>query len=552
MRFPTICLVTLSVLAAACTGSDPDPVDNPSGEQEKPVFDKPEWSPVLPDDEIQVWGELIDIRTIYNSAELEVFPQNDKYKFEADAMAACGGRPQYAVSLVEKKGPEWVRAGVSAVIFVASECIDLEDPDWKYTDKSFHAGTLLYYLHQYTGPSKKAGVKIPRPEGTAHSVMVIGSKITVANAPDFGDCVITRSATPRAAAKINNVCIVMLPGGEYLVSCTGSEGDGNPRFFISRDKGGTWEPYGEYDASRSKIVNMYNLFMFRGKLYMMGLGASHKNLYLVRSDDLGKTWSAPSGKSSGLILEGTFHSAQVPVIESGGRLWRACEIYADSDKEKYPFMVSVPVDADIMNGANWTQTNVFTNTTYKVDGRSINGFTEGNAVAGPDGQVYDFLRSNNTKSSAYGTRLVCKTPGTIALADRKYCVDFPGGGKKFTLRYDEKSGKYWALTNPDTDYPADGILKHAGLTDNLSHSLMRNRLALLSSPDLVEWTVVDDAVLYHEDPFFHGFQYADWIIDGDDMAVVIRAGYPDYRGMPIRQHDADNMIFLKIKNFRNK
>jgi hypothetical protein len=54
-------------------------------------------------------------------------------------------------------------------------------------------------------------------------------------------------------------------------------------------------------------------------------------------------------------------------------------------------------------------------------------------------------------------------------------VEFPGGAKKFTIRYDRKSKLYWALTNP-----APGEADPASV---------RNTLALISSPDLRRWQV---------------------------------------------------------------
>ncbi len=83
----------------------------------------------------------------------------------------------------------------------------------------------------------------------------------------------------------------------------------------------------------------------------------------------------------------------------------------------------------------------------------------------------------------------------------------------------------------------------------MSHSLERNRLVLVCSADLVNWIEVE-TVLYDPDPFFHGFQYADWEFDGDDIVGVVRVGAPESRGLPIRQHDSNMMSFIRIRNFR--
>ena len=128
-------------------------------------------------------------------------------------------------------------------------------------------------------------------------------------------------------------------------------------------------------------------------------------------------------------------------------------------------------------------------------------------------------------------------------------VEMPGGGKKFTVRRDPVEGCYWALTNPDSG--GDDPIMHDGIyRKGMSRSLERNRLVLVRSFDLVNWVEVA-TVLYNPDPFFHGFQYADWVFDGDTIAAVVRVGAPESRGLPVRQHDSNMMCFIRIDNFRN-
>lgn len=510
------------------------------------------WVGELLPDEVQVQGDLIDIRIVGNPHEPEAFPQNADYVFGEDAVAACGGPLCCAVSLIENPGPLRARAGSETELVIASDCPDLQAADWVSTDAAFRLKDVSYYLHRYVGREQENGVEIPRPASSSHSCMVMASKITVNNVKNFGDCIIAESSSPRATSKINNVNIIITPDGNYLASCTGAGGVPGPVMFRSSDKGQTWEKFGTYDVSVNRIMNMYSFFIHDGSLYMMGLGDRHTNLYICRSDDNGMTWTVPSDREHGLLLEGVFHSAQVPVLLSGGRLWRSCEMYAQTMRERYPFVLSAAEGSNLLDASNWIVTNKVTDTVYKVNGRTVSGFTEGNMVEGPDGVIYNFLRSNCTKDSGFGTRLFVTGTTSLGLAPVRYCVNFPGGGKKFTMRYDPVSKHYWALTNPDVDYPADGKLRHAGMADNLSHSLIRNRLSLLKSPDLVKWTVADNAVLFDPDPYFHGFQYCDWVVDGDDLICVIRVACPEPRGLPIRQHDANRMVFTRIRNFRNK
>jgi hypothetical protein len=48
----------------------------------------------------------------------------------------------------------------------------------------------------------------------------------------------------------------------------------------------------------------------------------------------------------------------------------------------------------------------------------------------------------------------------------------------------------------------------------------------------------------------HGFQYVDWLIDGDDIIAACRAAYDDGMGGAHNYHDANYLTFHRIANFR--
>ena len=75
-------------------------------------------------------------------------------------------------------------------------------------------------------------------------------------------------------------------------------------------------------------------------------------------------------------------------------------------------------------------------------------------------------------------------------------------------------------------------------------------MVLYSSRNLKEWTE-EREIFASDDPFFHGFQYVDWIFDGEDLLAVIRLAAPEERGLPTRQHDANMLSFIRVENFRN-
>jgi hypothetical protein len=117
-------------------------------------------------------------------------------------------------------------------------------------------------------------------------------------------------------------------------------------------------------------------------------------------------------------------------------------------------------------------------------------------------------------------------------------IDFPGGSKKFTIRWDAKSKNYWALANY---FPEQHRRKEPSRT--------HNTLALIRSIDLRNWEV-RAILLYHPDTTKHGFQYADWLFEGNDLIAVVRTAFDDAADGAHNQHDANYLMFHRIRNFR--
>ncbi len=494
--------------------------------------------------EVQVEGSrLIDVRPV--KAKQKAYPQNDSFVFGVDAPEAVGGNLNCAVGLIEQRGVSRMRFGADETPLIA---LDVESaPGWVSTEKSFKLGDITY--HVFTLENYKAGewVEMPNPSASSHCPFVFGNVITVKGTEEYGDTVISEVAKLRSGT-ISNVCIAVLPDGSLLAACTGAKEASGVIMFRSTDHGTTWNRYGSYDSAVNLISNYTNLFVYGGNVYLFGVADGRVGFRVSKSTDNGQTWSVPADAETGLLLPGTYHTAQVPCIISGGRIWRACEVYNDDDAWKQPFMLSAPVDSDWLDASNWTQSNIITATSYYIGSDRISSMIEGNAVEAPDGSVVNIIRSNCAATSNYATIMHMSGTDVLSYDPAADWVRMPGGGKKFTVRYDSQSGLYWSLTNPHTE----GEFKHDGIySGGLQNSLRRNRLVLISSPDLKTWTERCD-VIYDPDPFFHGFQYADWVVDGNDLAVVVRAAYPEYRGLPVRQHDANKFIFVKVKDFRNK
>ena len=202
-------------------------------------------------------------------------------------------------------------------------------------------------------------------------------------------------------------------------------------------------------------------------------------------------------------------------------------------------ILSIPVDADLLQAENWTFSNFIVREPEWLDG-TFGGWLEGNAVVAPDGAMVDRLRVDTPGYLEKAAIVTISADGKAASFDAGTgFIDFPGGAKKFTVRKDEQSGLYWSLA---TIVPP----RHQ---DKVRPGTVRNTLALVCSPDLRRWET-RCVVLYHPDTKAIGFQYVDWQFEGDDMIAACRTAYDDGIGGARNNHDANFMTFHRIPNFR--
>ena len=126
---------------------------------------------------------------------------------------------------------------------------------------------------------------------------------------------------------------------------------------------------------------------------------------------------------------------------------------------------------------------------------------------------------------------------TATFNPKRDFVNFPGGAKKFTIRYDERSKRYWTLCTPKLkEYPG------------IDASKVRNTLVITSSRDLRRWTM-HKILLHHADVEKHAFQYVDWQFDGNDIIAASRTAYDDGLGGAPRAR-CEILTFHRFENFR--
>ncbi len=342
---------------------------------------------------------------------------------------------------------------------------------------------------------------------------------------------------------VGSPSLCILPDGRYVASHD-KFGPGTPftrkaitKIYRSEDRGDHWQEIAQLQGQFWS-----NLFYHRGALYLMGTDKEHGNLIIRRSTDGGATWSTPNDEHSGLLRSGEYHTAPVPILTHNGRLWRAVEnARAATDiwgKRYSAMLVSAPEASDLLESASWETTNWLGYDSTYLEGH-FGGWLEGNVVVTPEGEIVDLLRVDYPPGPEVAAivRLNAET-GRLSFDPTCDFIPMPGAAKKFTVRYDSLTQRYWSLVNMVEPAYADR-----------NPAWVRNTQALVSSPDLIHWTT-HQIVLQHPDDRFHGFQYVDWLFEGEDIVFVSRTAFDDDTGGAHSNHDANYLTFHRIRNFR--
>ncbi len=325
-------------------------------------------------------------------------------------------------------------------------------------------------------------------------------------------------------AYIGSPSIAVLPNGDYVASHDFfGPGSSNNRtaVFRSGDRGKLWKKVAEIEGQWWST-----LFVHRAALYLLGTSREYGDVVIRRSRDEGETWTTPTNQATGRLRDdGQYHCAPTPLLEHRGRLWRGIERREPPTGWGVNFragMMSARVDADLIDSASWTFSNFLPGDTNWLGG-GFGGWLEGNAVATRDGRLLDILRVDTPGCPEKAALVQISSDGRVAVLDTpQRFIDFPGGAKKFTIRYDAASEHYWSLATVTESLPrgSAAVKRPAGI---------RNTLALTCSSDLIRWEV-RRILLHHPDTLSHGFQYVDWLFDGDDLIAVCRTAFDDQGG----------------------
>lgn len=339
---------------------------------------------------------------------------------------------------------------------------------------------------------------------------------------------------------VGSPSIIIMPDGTYIAS---HDYFGNKLsdtyVYKSEDRGNSWT-----QIAVLKSLTWATLFNRGNELYLIGISPKstigYGDFVVRKSLDYGRSWTKPADEKSGLIRRGFYHCAPVPVVRHEGRYWRAMENMGQ-DWGWGPFsalMTSIPYKADLLDAEQWTLSNeIKFSPSWKA---GATAWLEGNAVVTKNGEVKDILRVAYGPDDVAAMASVSPDGTKLSFNFQTDFIRFPGGAKKFTIRYDKKSRKYWTISN-------FVLSKDRHESDNGG---IRNTLVLMSSNDLRTWCITA-TLLTCDNPELYGFQYADWQFDGNDIIFVSRTAWKDASGNPPRQHDANYLTFHRVRNFRS-
>lgn len=303
--------------------------------------------------------------------------------------------------------------------------------------------------------------------------------------------------------------------------------------FRSDDDGKSW-----YHLTELFPCFWGTLFLHKGEVYMLAASTEYGDLLIGKSFDGGKNWGRPTVIARGscdYTIPG-WHKSSMPVTEHRGRLWCGVDYGSHRYGQHMSCLASVDASSDLLVAENWTITEP---TKYSSDWKGAvkndtRGLLEGNAVVGPDGELYNLLRYTTARGTpSYG--LIGKLKANADMPEKALEFDsfleFPGNLSKFDIKRDAKTGVYFSICNRISCE---------------EHVNMRNILSLAYSRDLENWEVACDLLDYsHLDYRKVGFQYISFQFDGDDIIYLSRTAFNEAQ----TYHDNNYITFHRIKNY---
>jgi len=368
-------------------------------------------------------------------------------------------------------------------------------------------------------------------------------------------------------------------GSKVLKDLRPKIGLGRGMVFTSDDRGRTWTYRTNYP------IGFGRPFVAGDHLYILGKAG---DLVIIRSDDWGRTWSAPAKLTEG----GSWHQSACNVHYARGHVYLVMERRRDNCRETTwgvselaPVLMRARIGDDLRKRESWT----FATELYFCDavpdrhldwfgvpffpafypfpclpsfsrGCAPSGWLETNVVQfvdpdhywfDPKGRTFHLWMRAHTGSTNMAAicKVVEKDDGSLettleTVPSGKKCVfvPCPGGQMRFHILYDDKTRLYWLLSSQATDsmtradrLPSDRY--------NLPNN-ERHRLVLHFSKNCIDWCFAG-LVAVGASPK-QARHYASMVIDGEDLHILSRSGDAE----AYSAHDGNLITFHTVAHFR--
>jgi hypothetical protein len=325
-------------------------------------------------------------------------------------------------------------------------------------------------------------------------------------------------------------------------------------------------------------------FLAGKSLYVLGHSG---DLMVIRSDDEGRTWSAPALLTAGQ----SWHQSACNVHRAGGCVYLVMERQVKSNIKSWAVAGLAPVlmrgreTADLTRRENWTlaselafndavdyrQLDQFgvpffamepARSTYPAPRRNMApiGWLETNVVqfvdpdhvwTDPQGKTFHLWMRAHTGGTGLAAiaKVVERDDGsmqtmleTVPSGRKCVYVPCPGGQMRFHILYDAPTKLFWLLGSQATDSMtrADRLPQtRFNLPNNERH-----RLVLHFSKNCIDWCFA--GLVAVGDTPQQARHYASMIVDGNDLHVLSRSG--DSRAKTA--HDGNLITLHTIRDFR--
>ncbi|MCH2375205.1 MAG: hypothetical protein MK538_13540 [Planctomycetes bacterium] len=299
-------------------------------------------------------------------------------------------------------------------------------------------------------------------------------------------------------------------------------GPSNTHIHSSEDGGLTWRPLTKLPyATAIPWAHGDALYLFACRA-----GTTYRNddLLLLRSDDGGSSWTAPS-----TLFKGHFWNCHCGMVQRPDRIYASvCQFYGSEGTEpRSPVVIAGDLTRDPLDPAAWRMSDrpPFPGIPRTLGPSYDAGWLEQSVIdVKGDLQVVCRVRRGTSITNLGAILHLRDDEQSMKLKFFKYQA-IPGGHMKFSIIYDDISGLFWMPANPATKY-AD-----------------RRFLMLYHSLDGMNW--LPAGCIAAARSLNESFMYPYSMVDGNDLITISRTS-SGADGM----HNADYATFHRVKNFR--